>query len=118
MSSPELNPNNRKGITVTKLTSLLLASTIMVSPLAFAKSPKDVGKIFAQITACHLAGELSKGEKVKADFAVIDRYKVASKGDWWKKQMNKGQLKELQRLEDTNKLELAIMCGIIEDKWA
>ncbi|MEZ8105891.1 hypothetical protein [Vibrio cortegadensis] len=90
---------------------------LAVSMNANAGKPEKAGKTFAQITACHLAGKINKSEKAEADFAVIGKYKVATRGEWWKKQMKKTQMKEFKRLDDTNKLELGIMCGIIEDKY-
>ncbi|MDO6762136.1 hypothetical protein [Agarivorans sp. 1_MG-2023] len=97
-----------------KIIVLLALATPM---LANASEPKDAGKTFAQITACHLAGEIDKSDKDAANFKVIARYKIAGRNHWWKKDMKKAQKKEFRRLDNTNKLELAIMCGIIENKW-
>ncbi|WP_210447268.1 hypothetical protein [Vibrio crassostreae] len=96
---------------------LLIALAIMAPMSANAGAPANAGKTFAQITACHLAEELDGGEKAGANFAVIEKYKVGKKGEWWKNQMKKAQKKEFRRLDDTNKLVLAIMCGIIRDKY-
>lgn len=96
---------------------LIIALALAIPMTANAGEPQQSGKTFAQITACHLAGEIDAGEKAEANFAVIAKYKIGKKGEWWKGQMKKSQKKEFRRLDDTNKLELVIMCGIIKKKW-
>ncbi|MCX2760057.1 hypothetical protein OQJ65_17120 [Vibrio sp. Sgm 22] len=98
--------------------TLLTAALEIVQPMtAHAGAPRDAGKTFAQITACHIARKLDRDEKVAADFAVIKKYKIAKKGDWWKGRMEDGKREEFKRLNKTNDLELGIMCGIIKNKW-
>lgn len=90
---------------------------LLVAIPVHAKPPEKIGKIFAQSVACHVAGNIEKSEKVAIDIRVIERYKVASQNNWWKSRMKAGKKKEFRRLNDTNKLELGIMCGILKDRW-
>lgn len=96
---------------------LIIALALATPMTANAGQPEEAGKAFAQVTACHIAGKIGRSEKDRANFAVIAKYKVGDKGKWWKGVMKKAQKKEFKRLDDTNDLELAIMCGITKDKW-
>ncbi|PMH39291.1 hypothetical protein BCU70_12960 [Vibrio sp. 10N.286.49.C2] len=98
---------------------MLLIVTILATTNVSAKDRKaeEVGKEFAQVTACHLAGKYNTGTKNILNLRIIDDNNVDKKGGWWKVGMKAGQNKEFKRLDNTNDLELAIMCGILKDRY-
>ena len=96
---------------------LILIAALLTPLSASAKSPKEVGRLFADVVACTLSGEYTEGQKVAIDLAIIEKYKVVHKGEWWKGQMEKGKHKEFARLEGLGEFEKKLMCGIIKDEW-
>lgn len=95
-----------------------MALLVLNTSVAEAKGkPAKAGKTLAQITACNIAGKLTGSQKDRANIAVIKKHKIAEKSEIWKAIMNNAKKEEFRRLDDTNPLELGIMCGIIMDKY-
>lgn len=96
---------------------LLLVGVLFAPTPVLAKSPEDVGRIFADVVACHVSGKFNKIEKAVIDLKVIDRYDVAEQSKKWRKRMERGRKKEFRRLDDIGLIEKGIMCGVLEKKW-
>ncbi len=96
---------------------LVLAVALLATFPAAAKSPEDIGRTFADLTACHIAGDITRAQKTIMNLKMIDRYNIVEKGTFWKKRMEAGQLKEFDRLNGIKPLEKALMCGILKDRW-
>lgn len=96
----------------------ILIIALLLMPLsAQAKSPENIGRLFADVVACRVAGDFSKREKAAIDLEIIDHYNIAKKDRRWKKRMERGKEKEFRRLHGLGPIEKGIMCGVIEDKW-
>ena len=95
----------------------LLIAVLLIPLSAQAKTPEDVGRLFADVVACHVAGEFNKAEKASIDLKIIDRYNIVKKDRRWKKRMEKGRNREFRRLDNLGPIEKAIMCGVIENRW-
>ncbi|OZS41808.1 hypothetical protein [Photobacterium sanguinicancri] len=105
----------KKIITAIAFTSLLMVPKAMP---ASNKSPQEIGKIFGQIEACAIKGDINKIEKGIVKLKVADRYNLSSRTKWFKKQVTKGQFKEFERLGNGSPAWTKdIMCGVLRDKW-
>ncbi len=96
---------------------LLLIGALLAPAYAHAKSPEDIGRLFADVIACHVAGEFTKAEKASIDLKIISHYDIPGKDRRWKQRMEKGRNTEFRRLENLGPIEKGIMCGVIENKW-
>ncbi|QFT13541.1 hypothetical protein [Vibrio sp. THAF190c] len=96
---------------------LILIAALLTPLSANAKSPKEVGRLFADVVACTISGEYTKGQKAEIDIAIIQEYNIVQKGEWWKGQMEKGKHKEFARLEGLGEFEKKLMCAVIKGEW-
>ncbi|WP_141226276.1 hypothetical protein [Photobacterium sanguinicancri] len=111
---------NKRGIVMgmKKTSTIAVVIASLFAAPAVAKSAQEIGKIFGQIEACAIKQDINSIEKGIIKLKVADKYDLAGRTKWFKKQVTKGQFKEFKRLDNGSpEWTKDIMCGVLRDKW-
>lgn len=85
-----------------------------------AKSPEQLGKIFAQAELCDIHGNITSGEKAAIHMAAGLRYNIDDRSDWFKQRITKKKLKAMGEIGpkwEDNPIGRGIACGVLKDRW-